>query len=155
MRYNLHQAPLPVQFIAYLFIGGVSGLANLVLFLAALAIGYSLAVSALSAFFLAAALNYWLCILLIFKHKARWNTPKEVAVYLFVVCAVGILDVGLTKSLMEAGLAAYLAKSAATLVGLILNFAGRRLLVFPEAPSGPWKQREEVGPEEALPESEH
>ncbi|MGC9964795.1 MAG: glycosyltransferase [Syntrophobacteraceae bacterium] len=155
MRYNLHRAPPPVQFIAYLFIGGVSGLANLALFLGALALGYSPAVSALCAFFLAAAFNYVLCILLLFRHKARWNAPKEIAIYLFVVCAVGILDVGMTKSLMEAGFAPYMAKCTATLVGLILNFAGRRLLVFPEASSGPWKQRhEEIGPEKALPESE-
>ena len=156
MRYNLHQAPLPVQFMAYLFIGGVSGLANLGLFLWALALGYSPAGSALSAFFLAGALNYVLCILLLFRHKARWNAPKEIVIYLFVVCGVGILDVGLTKSLMEAGFAPYLAKSTATLVGLILNFAGRRLLVFPEAASGPWRQRhEEIGSERVLPESEH
>jgi len=155
MRYNLHQAPLPVQFMAYLFIGGVSGLANLAWFLGALALGYSPAASALCAFFLAAALNYVLCIVLLFRHKARWNAPKEIAIYLCVVCAVGILDVAMTKSLMEAGFAPYIAKSTATLVGLILNFAGRRLLVFPEASSGPWKERqEEIDSEKALPESE-
>jgi glycosyltransferase involved in cell wall biosynthesis len=152
MRYNLHKAPLPVQFIAYLFIGGVSALANLVLFLGALSQGYSPVGSALSAFLLAAALNYVLCILLLFRHKARWSAPKEIVIYLLVVCALGILDVGLTKSLMETGFAPYLAKSTATLVGLILNFTGRRLFVFPEAASGTWKERqEEIDSEKAPP----
>lgn len=155
MRYNLHRAPMPIQFIVYLFIGGVSGLANLGLFLGGLRLGFSTSVSALVAFFLAALLNYILCILILFRHKARWSGPKELAIYIVVVCAVGALDVGMTKSLMETGMAPYLAKSIATLVGLLLNFAGRRLLVFPEAESGPWKRRhEEIAPEEVLPDSE-
>jgi putative flippase GtrA len=142
---------------AYLFIGGVSGLFNLALFLGGLWLGYSPAVSALASFFLAAALNYVLCILLLFRHRARWNTPSELAIYLLVVCLVGILDVGLTKSLIEAGLAPYLSKCTATLIGLLLNFAARRLLVFPEASSGPWKKHDQkIGSaEKAIPESEH
>ena len=141
MRYNLHRAPLPVQFAAYLFIGGVSGIFNLAVFLGVLACGYSTAVSALSAFFLAAALNYFMCILLLFRHKAKWSAPKEIAIYLLVVCAIGIMDAGLTKFLMQAGLAAWMSKSAATITGLVLNFAGRRLLVFPEPSSGPWHRQ--------------
>ncbi|SPJ15650.1 Glycosyl transferase, family 2 [Syntrophobacter sp. SbD2] len=128
MRYNLHQAPLPVQFIAYLFIGGFSALINLAVFLGAFSLGYSAAVSALFAFFLAAVLNYVLCILLLFRHKAKWTAPKEIAIYLFVVCALGIVDVPLTKFLVEAGLAPWISKATASLVGLVLNFAGRRLL---------------------------
>jgi putative flippase GtrA len=156
MRYNLHQAPLPVQFIAYLFIGGFSAVFNLAVFLGALSLGYSTAVSALFAFFLAAALNYMLCILLLFRHKAKWTAPKEIAIYLFVVCALGILDVVLTKFLAEAGLAPWMAKSTASLVGLVLNFAGRRLLVFPEPASGPWRpQYEESDNKEAPPDQGH
>ena len=155
MRYNLHQAPMPVQFAAYLFIGGVSAVFNLAFFLLALACGYSTTFSALTAYFLAAALNYLMCILLLFRHKAKWSAPKEIAIYLLVVCALGIVDAGMTRFLMQTGMAAWISKSTATVVGLILNFAGRRLLVFPEASSGPWKERqEEIDSEKALPESE-
>ncbi|MGO8942171.1 MAG: glycosyltransferase [Syntrophobacteraceae bacterium] len=156
MRYNLHQAPLPVQFLAYLFIGGISALINLAVFLEALCLGYSTAVSALSAFFLAAALNYVLCILLLFRHKAKWTAPKEIVIYLFVVCGLGILDVALTKFLVEAGLAPWISKSTASLVGLVLNFAGRRLLVFPEPASGPWQpQHEKISTKESAPDQRH
>ncbi len=156
MRYNLHQAPLPVQFIMYLFIGGFSALINLAVFLGALSLGYSTVVSALSAFFLAAALNYVLCILLLFKHKAKWTAPKEIAIYLFVVCALGILDVALTKFLLEAGLAPWMAKSTASVIGLVLNFLGRRMLVFPEPASGPWQpQHEESSKKKAAPDQRH
>lgn len=139
MRYNLHSAPLPVQFLAYLFVGGVSAVFNLSVFLGGLSFGYSATVSALTAYFLAAALNYVLCILLLFRHKAKWSAPKEISLYLVVVCVLGIVDVGLTRLLMGTGMAAWLAKSTATMVGLILNFAGRRLIVFPEKASGPWR----------------
>jgi glycosyltransferase involved in cell wall biosynthesis len=151
MRYNLHQAPFPVQFMAYLFIGGFSALINLAAFLGAYSSGYSATVSTLSAFLLAAAVNYVLCILLLFQHKAKWTAPKEIVIYLLVVCVLGILDVELTKFLMKAGLVPWMAKSAASLVGLVLNFAGRRLLVFPEPASGPWQhQHVESGDQEAI-----
>jgi glycosyltransferase involved in cell wall biosynthesis len=141
MRYNLHRAPLPVQFAAYLFIGGVSAVFNLAVFLAALSFGYSTTTSAVSAFLLAAALNYLMCILLLFRHKAKWSAPKEIAIYILVVCVLGIMDVELTKLFMGCGLAAWASKSAATVIGLVLNFAGRRLLVFPEPSSGPWRRQ--------------
>jgi dolichol-phosphate mannosyltransferase len=141
MRYNLHTAPVPVQFLAYLFIGGVSAVFNLGVFLGALSFGYSTVFSAMLAYFLAAALNYLMCILLLFRHKAKWSAPKEVAIYLLLVCALGIADVELTKLLMGTGLAAWAAKSTATVIGLVLNFAGRRMFVFPEPSSGPWRRR--------------
>jgi hypothetical protein len=37
------------------------------------------------------------------------------------------------------GSSAGLAKSVACVVGLIFNFVGRRYIVFPEPPSGPWR----------------
>ncbi len=141
MRYNLHCAPVPVQFLAYLFIGGVSAVFNLGVFLGVLSFGYSTVVSALLAYFLAAALNYLMCILLLFRHKAKWSAPKEIAIYLLLVCVLGIADVELTKLLMGTGLAAWAAKSTATVIGLILNFAGRRMFVFPEPSSGPWRRQ--------------
>jgi putative flippase GtrA len=144
LRYNLHRAPVPVQFLIYLFIGGFSGLVNLAAFLAALSFGYSAASAALSAFFLAAAVNYLMCILLLFRHRARWNTTGEIAVYLCLICCLGGLDVWMTTLFLDAGMSPWLSKSVATAIGLVLNFAGRRYLVFPETPSGPWKKQHDV-----------
>lgn len=141
MRYNLHRAPLPVQFMAYVLIGGASAVCNLAVFLVSLSLGYSVVVSACSAFVVAAALNYVLCILLLFRHKAKWTAPKEISLYLLVVCVIGAVDVGFTIFWVAAGFAPWMAKSTATLVGLVLNFMGRRLLVFPEPSSGPWRPR--------------
>jgi glycosyltransferase involved in cell wall biosynthesis len=141
MRYNLHHAPLPVQFLAYIFIGGVSAVANLAVFLTALSLRYSVAVSALTAFSLAALMNYLLCVLLLFRHKAKWSAPGEIAIYMAVVCVMGAFDIWFTTFLVRAGLLPWIAKATTTLLGLVLNFTGRRLLVFPEPSSGPWRRR--------------
>ena len=138
-RYNLHRAPLPLQFLAYSFIGGVSAVCNLIVFLAALSLGLSSPVSALGAFLAGAVLNYILCILLLFRHRARWTPAKEMAVYLFVVCTIGGFDIELSKFLAATAMfSPWAAKSTVSMAGLMLNFVGRRLLVFPERPSGPW-----------------
>jgi len=138
-RYNAHKAPLPVQFLLYLVIGGTAAIANLIVFLLLYRSGLSVWYSAPIAFLAAAALNYVLCILILFRHKARWRSGTEVLIYTCVVCIAGLLDVGLTSSLVSIGAAPAVSKSIATLVGLVLNFAGRRYLVFPEPVSGPWR----------------
>jgi glycosyltransferase involved in cell wall biosynthesis len=138
-RYNAHQAPLPVQFLLYLAIGGIAAIANLMIFLVLLASGLSVWSSAPIAFLAAAALNYLLCVLILFRHRARWRSGTEILVYTCVVGIVGVLDVGLTSSLISIGAAPVISKSIATLVGLVLNFLGRRYLVFPEPVTGPWR----------------
>ncbi len=140
-RYNLHHAPVPVQFLVYLFIGGVSALINLFLFLALFHTGMGAVSATIVAFCAAAAVNYGMCIMLLFRHKARWNTTNELLMYLLVVVAVGMFDVVVTKVLLDLGSLPWVSKSIATVAGLVLNFAGRRWIVFPESPSGPWKQQ--------------
>ena len=131
-RYNAYHLPLPMQFVIYLFIGGVSAVINLVVFLALMAMGLSLTLSALVAFVMAATTNYLLCIALLFRHGARWHSPAEVLVYGLVVIAAGALDLGVTRTLWAAGNPTWLSKSVASLMGLFFNFIGRRFWVFPE-----------------------
>jgi glycosyltransferase involved in cell wall biosynthesis len=140
-RYNAYQAPLPVQFLLYLAIGGIAAIANLTIFLVLHASGLSVWSSAPIAFLAAAILNYLLCVLILFRHRARWRSGTEILVYTCVVGIVGVLDVGLTSSLMSVGAAPAISKFIATLVGLVLNFSGRRYLVFPEPVSGPWRSQ--------------
>jgi glycosyltransferase involved in cell wall biosynthesis len=139
VRYNGHQAPVGMQFLVYAVIGGVAALANLCAYLPLRAAGAGIEVSAGVAFALAAALNYVLCIRLLFRHQARWRTPMELVVYWLVVGAVGVVDVAITRALVEGGLADAWAKVLASSAGLLLNFAGRRWAVFPESGRGPWR----------------
>lgn len=138
-RYNLHHAPLPVQFLIYLLIGGIAGLVNLGVFLALYDPARDVATAALVAYFVAAAVNYILCIMFLFRHRARWNTIMEIIIYGLVVALAGWLDLVLLRFFMAAHFSAVWAKLLATFGVLIFNFIGRRFFVFPEKASGPWR----------------
>lgn len=139
LKYNLPQVPLAIQFVFYTFIGGLSALLNLALFLALIAAGAGLTVATVVAFACAACANYWLSIQLIFRHKARWKTLTELCVFLLVVAVVGVVDLYSTRFFVSRGMAPGFAKALATALGLVFNFAGRRFLVFPETPRPDWK----------------
>ena len=139
LRYNAYKAPVPIQFIFYSFIGAVAALVNFLIFMCLFKIGLHVVYGSAIAFVIAAAVNYILCILILFRHKARWNTASEVIIYIFVITGVGFLDVGLTNFLFQGGMSAEASKLSATAMGLCLNFLGRRYFVFPEAASGKWQ----------------
>jgi glycosyltransferase involved in cell wall biosynthesis len=140
-HYNARKAPIPVQFMTYVLIGGLSALANIVLFLIFGKMGVTNVISIPAAFVLAAVMNYLLCINFLFRHKAKWKTAGEVLVYILVVCLVGAIDFGATMILLKMGAVPILAKSAACIVGLLFNFLGRRYFVFPEPAPGPWQSQ--------------
>ncbi|MBN1102827.1 MAG: bifunctional glycosyltransferase family 2/GtrA family protein [Deltaproteobacteria bacterium] len=142
LRYNAHRAPLPVQFLFYLFIGGVAAVFNLLVFLGLLSTGASTNVAAPVAFVLAALLNYVLCILLLFRHKARWNAPMEMVLYWLVVGVVCLIDLGATRLFILWGIGVGSSKALASVIGLMFNFLGRRFFVFPEPPAGPWRPQQ-------------
>jgi glycosyltransferase involved in cell wall biosynthesis len=137
-RYNAHKAPLPVQFLLYVIIGGMAAAVNFFAFLALLQSGLPLDLAAPLAFAGAAVVNYLLCVSILFRHKARWSSVTEVTIYLLVVMLVGLIDYTITKSLSMMGIAPGLAKLGAAFSVLLLNFLGRRFFVFPEPSSGPW-----------------
>ena len=139
LRYNAHRAPTPIQFLVYLFVGGTAALVNWGFFMALFTGGWSVRWAAGSAYIVAAAVNYLLGVLLLFRHRARWNSAAEIALFAAVVAGVGLVDAETTATLVDWGVNPAAAKLAATAIGLLLNFAGRKYLVFPEPASGPWK----------------
>lgn len=137
LKYNLHKAPWIVQFVFYLFIGGFSAIVNLLLFLA-LYQQVGVTAAAPIAFFTAAFVNYFLSIKILFRHKARWKSASELLIFLLVVGIVSLVDLYSTAFFISAGVGAAAAKAFATAIGLVLNFAGRRFVVFPEDASPDW-----------------
>ena len=138
-RYNLHTAPVPIQFLTYLVIGTAAAIVNYVLFVLMYAGGWSVTMAAPTAFILASGVNYYLSVKLLFRHTARWNSAVEILMYCVLVCLVALLDLGITQGMISVGTNPGISKLTATAAGLIANFAGRRFWVFAEPSSGPWK----------------
>ena len=138
-HYNGHKAPWPVQFLLYVFIGGFSALVNLVAFVGLYRSGLEVVVAAPAAYLFAAVVNYGLCIVLLFRHRARWNSTAELMIFMAMVFLVGLLDLGMTRSMLDLGASPAVSKLLATGAGLAFNFLGRRFVVFPEPPSGDWQ----------------
>jgi len=142
LKYNLPTVPIAIQFLFYSIIGGFSAVINLVFFLAAYYAGLDLSVSTVSAFLVAALVNYYLSVKLIFRHKARWKTTTEFLVFLLVIAVVGVVDLFCTKFFVSMGSQPWLAKVISAAIGLVLNFTGRRFIVFPEKLRADWKPQD-------------
>lgn len=132
LHYSAPSAPLPMQLFVYFIIGAACAILNVAAFGALLAFGLRLEIATAASFLIAAAANYFLCVAILFHHKARWNTYGEIAAYLFTVFLMGIVDYGATLSLCAAGLAPGVAKAIASVAGFVGNFLLRRYLVFPQ-----------------------
>lgn len=138
-RYNAHRAPVPIQFLFYLFIGGVSALVNVFVFISMLSFGFKIFISIVCAFIIAAIVNCFLCVLLLFRHNARWKSVTELLLFVLVVILAGSLDLWVTKLLLKYGFSPGVSKIISASCGLFFNFIGRRFIVFPEPSSGSWK----------------
>lgn len=138
-RYNAHRAPVPIQFLLYLIIGGTAALVNFFVFLALFSSGIGVNIAVPTAFVIAATVNYLLCIIVLFRHKAKWSSMIEILLYILVMTVAGIFDLGITKIFLSLEISPVVSKLVATSSLLLLNFLGRRFFVFPEQASGPWR----------------
>lgn len=139
LKYNLPHVPVAIQFAFYTLVGGLSAVVNMLCFLGLFHAGVEVAPAALAAFFIAAAVNYYLSVKLIFRHKARWNSAMEVLVFLAVISVIGVIDMLCTRAFVAMGMLPWLGKALSTAIGLVLNFAGRRFVVFPDKTRADWK----------------
>jgi glycosyltransferase involved in cell wall biosynthesis len=137
-RYNAHKAPLPIQFLVYLIIGAMSATLNLLIFYILINFKLQINISLPTAFIVAAILNYILCIKLLFRHKAQWSSKIEIFIYFSLVSFVCLLDLGITKLFISTNMDPIPSKLISTISIFILNFFGRRYLVFSEPTVGPW-----------------
>lgn len=140
-RYNAHKAPLPIQILLYLLIGGLAAIVNFFSFSVLIFNEFKIDIAAPIAFTIAATVNYFLCITFLFRHKARWNSKTEILIYIFVVMLAGFMDFLITKFFFHFGLQASISKLIATIAVFIFNFFGRRFMVFSEPSSGPWRRQ--------------
>lgn len=131
MHYGACIAPIPMQLIIYFFIGAAAAIANLIFFAIGEACRLPFITSIAIAYVLAAAVNYILCVLILFRHKARWSSTLELVMYMVTFLTMGVLDYGVTGGLMRLGMGALWSKAISSVVGFAGNYLMRRCLVFP------------------------
>ena len=139
LKYNASHAPIPIQFFLYFFIGSTAAILNLVVFLFLNSINISIIFAAPIAFVLAGFANYLLCITILFKHRSKWSSIIELLFFTLLVLCICIFDYYITNLLITASFAPWLSKAIASLSGFVLNFTGRKFIIFPKPVSGPWK----------------
>ena len=127
---SLFDRSLLVEFLIYLVIGGFCVVVNMVVFLLLLHWGVPVVMFTGLVFALAAVLNYFLCVLILFRNRQRLSSIVEIFMYVSLVAVLGLEDMGCTKALIALGASAWFAKSLSSVVGLVLNFAGRCFVVF-------------------------
>ena len=132
IHYNAYRSPLPIQFLFYLLVGGTAAFVNISVFSGLYFFGNNVNIAAPAAFVLAAVVNYVLSILFIFRQGAKWNPVVEQVIYWTFASLICLLDWWATKSLIISGMTPLFAKTIACIIGLLFNFFGRRLFVFPE-----------------------
>ncbi len=132
LHYGAHSAPIPMQFILYILIGGISAIANILIFLILMNLNISLVYSIGIAFIFSAVINYLLCIVFLFRHKAHWTSFGEILSYILTVAIMGSLDYGITYGLLFFGMSNFWAKALSSLIGVVGNFLLRKYFVFLE-----------------------
>lgn len=130
-HYGADTSPYPMQILIYLFIGTVAAIVNMLAFYLLIQSGVETNISVLVAFVLSAFTNYILCILILFQHRARWNTFGEILMYLLTITLMGGFDFGVVFGLTYLSVGLFKAKFWAIILGFIGNFVLRRWLVFP------------------------
>jgi len=142
LHYNAHRAPFLIQFLLYLHIGAIAAIINLVIFLLLAIVNTKVIIAAPVAFLVAALVNYILCIKVLFRHEARWKSRMEIFIYLIVVSIACLFDLIMTKFFISINMSPGISKAIATVTVFIVNFFGRRFLVFPEPTAGEWKKQD-------------
>jgi len=136
LHYSANTAPLPMQLLLYFLIGSCSLAINVISFAILNCIGIpelnGINTEVVLAYILSTAANYLLCIAILFRHKARWSSGGEIAVYIITVIFMGFVDYGLMWSFTAMGLNSVISKTFAAGLGFIFNFILRRQVVFPE-----------------------
>ena len=131
-HYSANNAPVPIQILIYFFIGGISAVVNLIAFLCFGKYGVSLEAATVFAFIISACLNYFLCIAILFRHKAMWSSFMEITTYILTLVIMGSLDVGVTKVFISLGVSKGFSKAFSSIIGFFGNYILRKLIVFPD-----------------------
>ena len=119
-----------IQFFRYIFVGGVSFLADGGSLFLITTIGVNYLISVIFAFVIGLAFNYGLSKLLVFENSSV-NGRIEFLVY----GIIGVIGLGFTEIIMYvlteiAGLYFMVSKVIATIIVLVWNFVARKIILY-------------------------
>lgn len=119
------------DFIKYFFVGGLSALADFIIFVAFYYIIKNWFISGLISFCIATFLNYYLSIRFVFQSGSKLKKSQEV----FLVYVISFIGFVLNQSILflmieKFYLNVYLSKIATVGIIFIWNFSGRKYFVF-------------------------
>ncbi|MBK7947558.1 MAG: bifunctional glycosyltransferase family 2/GtrA family protein [Deltaproteobacteria bacterium] len=129
IRYNADHAPRAMRFLVYAGIGVVAGLVDVALFAGLRGVAPTPGLAIAAAYGLAAFVNLLLCRAFLFPVA----TAGVLARYAVVAVAGLIVDLGLTRALVETGIEPIAAKLLALLPFPVFNFVLRDRFVFSRA----------------------
>ena len=131
-KYNAPKAPLPVQLLIYLVIGGLAAVVNLLIFLLLFNNRIDVTIAAPVAFAVAAYINYLISTRWLFRPEKRISKTRRIMNYIIIVVIIGTADLYLTKFFLHAGFLPVWSKLLATASAFVLNFIGRKYFAFRE-----------------------
>jgi putative flippase GtrA len=135
---DLNRASVPIQFIWYLLVGGLSFLADLAIFAALTRYALPVWAALVVGFVVGTGTNYSLSLALAFT-GGRHRRTDEILRLIAVAVAGLLLTALLVWGFIGLGLSALSAKVLATPIVLVWNYGGRRLFVFqPQMPFRTW-----------------
>ena len=132
MHYSAHTAAFPMQLLLYFFIGAISALTNILSFASLTGLGLNISLAIIFSFIISTAINYRLCIAILFRHNARWSSPKEVLAYMVASIGMLALDYTVTYGLIALTVMPVWSKFWAAVIGFAGNFALRKYVIFQE-----------------------
>ena len=120
-----------IDFIKYFLVGGLSALADFIIFAAFYYIIKNWFISGLISFCIATFLNYYLSIKFVFESGKRLRKSQEV----FLVYLISFIGFTINQSILflmieKFNLNVYLSKIATTSIIFLWNFNGRKYFVF-------------------------
>ena len=131
LHYGAWRAPMPVQLLLYLFIGGAAVLVNLICFAVCMNCSVKLLPAVIGSYLLSAAVHYIFCVPVLLRRKACRCTAGELAAYTAGLAVMGILDYGVTAGLIGMlSMRPIWAKAVSSLVGFFGNYLLCGRIVF-------------------------
>ena len=124
-------APLQMRMLLFLFV-----LLNVFFFSACMTVGIGLPQSLIAAYTLGNSVNLGLCAAVFSRREGRRARSVELAVYLLLLSALGVLDYLLTYGFMLIGMAPFFAKLLAALLVAVLSLALRWRMELPANGNG-------------------